>query len=209
MSSSPPDPGLETDQPSAELPAYHHGNLRAALIEAGLAALEGHDRSELSLRGLARDVGVSANAAYRHFADKSALLNALAAEGFRRFTATLERAGADLADASERFRAAGRAYVRFACEHPALFRLMFSGPTTTGHDPELQREAGAAFNHLRQSAAAELGTAISEPRAALHALGCWALVHGLSHLALDDQLAPFGSDREALIDAVMRSLPRP
>jgi hypothetical protein len=69
--------------PAASKPArtYHHGDLRNALIDAGLAALEVHDASELSLRALARDLGVSANAVYRHFADKNALLAALAAAG--------------------------------------------------------------------------------------------------------------------------------
>src|SRR3989344_594769 len=76
---SPPSPHTKPDR------AYHHGDLRNALIDAGLTALEAQDASELSLRALARELGVSANAVYRHFADKEALLSALAAEGFRRF----------------------------------------------------------------------------------------------------------------------------
>ncbi len=67
--------------------AYHHGDLRAAVIAAGLKRLEAGDGGELGLRALARDVGVSATALYRHFPDKEALLDALADEGLRRLGA--------------------------------------------------------------------------------------------------------------------------
>ncbi|MDE2595168.1 MAG: helix-turn-helix transcriptional regulator, partial [Burkholderiales bacterium] len=106
---------------------YHHGNLRAALIEAGLQALEQTDASELSLRAIAREVGVSANAAYRHFADKQGLLSAMAAEGFRRFSAAQQTAQkAAQRQASEGApgtcsAATGHAYIAFAQAHPALF----------------------------------------------------------------------------------------
>src|SRR3989344_5606520 len=87
---SPPSPHTKPDR------AYHHGDLRNALIDAGLTALEAQDASELSLRALARELGVSANAVYRHFADKEALLSALAAEGLRRFAREQREARAQL-----------------------------------------------------------------------------------------------------------------
>jgi AcrR family transcriptional regulator len=107
---------------------YHHGNLRAALLERAERTLSDEGARGLSLRGLARDVGVSHAAPRRHFADKQTLLDALAVDGF-------ERLGADLAEALERapspsfadrFTAAGQAYVRFASEHAALRDLMFA-----------------------------------------------------------------------------------
>src|SRR4030042_1238193 len=115
--------------------SYHHGNLRAALIEAGLRALGGNDRPDLSLPELARRVGVSANASYRHFANKEALLTALAAEGFRRLHAAETKASAQQSQPGADFRAAGRAYVQFAIDNPALIRLMFRLLTPAQQDP--------------------------------------------------------------------------
>lgn len=187
--------------------AYHHGDLRNALIEAGLNALEAQDASELSLRALARELGVSANAAYRHFADKDALLSALAAEGFRRFAREQREAREQL---STNPAAVGLGYILFAQRHPALFRLMFGRFTRAVESAELQEAALKAFEQLLEdsrapqpgSSAATAG-APSPPGAApanaaideatlLRAIARWSLVHGLSHLMLEGQLSLFG-----------------
>lgn len=185
--------------------AYHHGDLRNALIDAGLTALEAHDASELSLRALARELGVSANAVYRHFADKDALLSALAAEGFRRFAREQREARAQVATDPV---ATGLGYIRFAQRHPALFRLMFGRFTRACDSAELQEAALAAFGELLEdsrsklptaegvaaapgSAAAPAGAAIDEATM-LRAIARWSLVHGLSHLMLEGQLSFFG-----------------
>src|SRR5580698_9203996 len=91
--------------------AYHHGNLRAALVQAGLTLLEKDEHGNLSLREIARQTGVSANAAYRHFADKEALFVALAAEGFRRLQATHLEAAQAASGPRQAMLAAGRAYI--------------------------------------------------------------------------------------------------
>lgn len=192
--------------------SYHHGNLRAALIEAGLAALEQSNTAELSLRAIAREVGVSANAAYRHFADKEALLNALAAEGFRRFAAhqaqTQAQAQRQHTDPKEARAASGKAYVHFARDNPALFRLMFGRMVSKNiHDSsneELQQMGAFAFQGLLQAAAQETGTPPESERTLLAAIARWGLVHGLSHLMLDGQLAAFGSDVDTIIDGVLK-----
>lgn len=189
---------------------YHHGDLRNALIEAGLAALERSDTANLSLRAIAREVGVSANAAYRHFADKDALLSALAAEGFRRFSARQAEAAIAHADPVAARTASGRAYIRFAQDHPALFRLMFSHFLIDSANPELQQTALGAFQALIASSAKEAGTAPDDERALLTAVARWSLVHGLSHLILDGQLAPFAGQVEQLVDGVLNlTLPKP
>lgn len=172
--------------------AYHHGDLRNALIDAGLAALEADEGAELSLRALARALGVSANAVYRHFADKDALLSALAAEGFRRFAAEQAEALAQSADDPV---ATGLGYVHFAQRHPALFRLMFGRFTRACDNAELQQAALAAFEQLLQGS--RPGDAPTSPGAVdeatmLRALARWSLVHGLSHLLLEGQLNFFG-----------------
>jgi AcrR family transcriptional regulator len=196
--------------------SYHHGNLRAALIEAGLAALERSDTADLSLRAIAREVGVSANAAYRHFADKEALLNALAAEGFRRFAAhqaqvqkqAQAKARRQHTDPKEARAATGKAYVHFARDNPALFRLMFGRMVSQNiHDSanEELREMGAfAFQGLLQATAQEHGTPPESEQTLLMAIARWGLVHGLSHLMLDGQLAAFGSDVDQIIDGVFK-----
>ena len=114
--------------------AYHHGDLRNPLISSAVRLIEQGGEAAFSLREAARDVGVSANAAYRHFDDKSALLTAAAAGRLEQLANRMLKA-MDRAAESERkekpaiarFKAVGRAYVEFAMAHPELFRLMFSG----------------------------------------------------------------------------------
>ncbi len=182
---------------------YHHGNLRAALVAAGLASLEAQPHEELRVRELARAVGVSANAAYRHFADRSALLAAIAAEGFRRFGAAASQAAGSNAGPIEAMRAEGRAYVEFARENPALFRLMFGAISRTATE-ELAAAAQATFDVLRAGVAAMLGvTGLDDRRVLVGAVYAWSVVHGLSNLLIDHQLDDLG-DIDALIQDVFR-----
>jgi AcrR family transcriptional regulator len=119
----------------ATVRSYHHGNLRAALLEAAERSL---GRGELSLRELAREIGVSHAAPRRHFADKQALLDALAEDGFERLGRELDDAMAAAGDTlRDQLGAFARAYVRFATEHAALLELMFAGK----HRAERLREA--------------------------------------------------------------------
>jgi AcrR family transcriptional regulator len=187
--------------------AYHHGNLRQALVNAGLARLEQKRGGELSLRELARTVGVSANASYRHFGAKGDLLQALAAEGFRRLIAAQARAATGAKDPMERHRAAGRAYVKFAMANPALFRLMLghSEPKPTG---ELKSTSEFAFQALRASAAHAMSVPVDDERATVAAIRAWSLAHGLSQIILAGHLDEFGPDLDPLIDAVLRPVAR-
>lgn len=174
-------------------PKYHHGDLRAAVIAAGLKRLEAGD--DLSLREVARDVGVSATAIYRHFPDKDALLDALAFEaadmmGVEQMAAS-EKAGGGKAG----FSACGRAYVEFALNHPALFRLM--GRTHLGEGAE----ASTAMRFLRESIDALLPPATPRARRSAAALHAWSLVHGIAVLMLDGQMPR----DPALIDAVIEA----
>lgn len=167
---------------------YHHGNLSQALVEAALAVVEAEGAAALSLRDVARQVGVSAAAVYRHFADKEALLAEVAAEGF----AALNRAFAEaLAAAPEqpelRLLALGEAYVRFGRGRPGLYRLMFGSPPGPITNPRLQQESQQAFFALLN------GLAAVEPQAGpaqltAAAVAAWSLVHGYVHLGLEGQL---------------------
>jgi len=186
--------------------AYHHGNLKEALIEAGMKALATAEADELSLRMLAREVGVTANAAYRHFADKDDLLNALAAEGFKRFAQSQRQAVAGHDAPEERLKASGLAYIAFAMAQPGLYRLMFGRLDQMCNHADLQCNSMDAMSVLLDAAAAQLKMPEHDERVRVAAAACWGLVHGLSALAMGGQLAVFGMNQQDLIERVM-SLP--
>jgi len=166
--------------------AYHHGDLRAAVIAAGLKRLAEDAGGELGLRALARDVGVSATALYRHFPDKEALLDALAEEGLRRLGALQAQAWLKAGGGRAGFKATGIAYVRFAHDEPALFRLSFTRQMPDRKTEEAGDGGEVAYNLLRAGVGEVFPDAESADAAALHA---WALVHGLAMLILDRRVA--------------------
>ena len=172
-----------------ETRTYHHGDLRAALVAAGLRALETTDVSEISLRALARDVGVSATAVYRHFPDKRALLGAMARAGLAQLGEMQQRAAMEAGD--QAFSATGRAYVRFALANPALFRLVFSHCAPLGETVFGQSQAARL---LQGQASIATGNDPAATRRLI--IQAWALVHGLAMLMLDGQLPA----EDALID---------
>ncbi|MBA3941617.1 MAG: TetR/AcrR family transcriptional regulator [Sphingopyxis sp.] len=165
--------------------AYHHGDLRAAVIAAGLKRLEADDGGELGLRALARDVGVSATALYRHFPDKEALLDALADEGLRRLGARQAQAWLKAGGGRNGFKATGITYVRFAHEEPALFRLSFTRQMRE-RTVDVDNDGGEVAYKLLRAGVGEALPGVEDPdTAALHA---WALVHGLAMLILDRRI---------------------
>jgi AcrR family transcriptional regulator len=175
-----------------EARAYHHGDLRSALLEAGLTALETQDIGEISLRQLARETGVSATAVYRHFPDKAALLSALAGAGIERLAA-FQQAALTARPQDNAFATAGRAYVRWALANPGLFRVVFVHAC-----PEANAVFGdSAAARMLQSYAAEV--ARDPAQAQQLVVQAWAVVHGLAMLMLDGQLPP----DDALIDQVI------
>ncbi len=129
---------------------YHHGNLKAALIAAAFKELASEGLDGVSLRGVARRAGVSAPAVYRHFADKEALLIAIAAECAERLATTMVTAMAEApADPLERFRANGIALVRFAVAYPEHFRAL-STPGLADKIPAEQKQREREFLELER-----------------------------------------------------------
>lgn len=124
--------------------SYHHGDLRAELLQRAEATLRESGVDGLSLRGLARDVGVSHAAPTRHFKDKQALLDAIAVSGFQRLATALEQTAAGSA-IEERFRALTRTYLRFATENSALVALMFARRHSPAAGDVMSRAVDAAF----------------------------------------------------------------
>ena len=128
---------------------YHHGHLREALLRAAETTLEARGVSSLSLRELSREVGVSHTSPRRHFADKQALLDALAHSGFERLHSVLERAAQPRSrDFSRRLTVVALAFVGFALKHPALWGLMFEAKHRIGAPRELLEAGDAAFSHM-------------------------------------------------------------
>ena len=163
---------------------YHHGNLRPALMEAAERALARGGVQALSLREVAREIGVSHAAPRRHFADRQALLDALALEGFDRLgdamAGAIATAGEDFVD---RFAALARAYVRFATEHAALLDLMYAGkhrPEADGVRSAAER-AFAAPIALLADAQADGSVVGGDP--ADVAIVAWSTMHGLAEMA--------------------------
>lgn len=179
--------------------SYHHGDLRAALVGEALKQLEKRDFEQLSLREVARNVGVSATAIYRHFPSKEDLLKALAERGLEMLAEQQQWAAAK-AKGPAAFAQTGRAYVRFALAHPNLFRLIFIH-TPARLRPGAASPEGMPARLLQDYMAFSLGPKASEEQVFVAALQAWSLVHGLSMLILDEQVERKAA--EAMIDRVI------
>jgi AcrR family transcriptional regulator len=178
--------------------SYHHGDLRSAVVAEGLRLLVSSDVESLSLREIARNVGVSATAIYRHFPDKGALLAALADAGYAQLGR--EQSAAAQIGGADGFAATGRAYVHFAIANPALFRLMFATTPMHVHSGQSAPEGSAAWL-LHRGVAQAMPKDASAEIVFASMLRAWSLVHGLAMLILDQQI-----DRkvaESLIDKVI------
>ena len=168
--------------------SYHHGDLRDALVRAARTMLEKRGLSVLSLRAAARDAGVSPAAPYHHFADKQALLDAVAAEGFDALTSAMEERMAKKTDPNTRLDASGVGYVVFAVDNPALFRLMFGGgEQQVSADAHLTDARSRAYGVLEAAVAATSPDGVADPFVCLR---LWALVHGIATLILDGEINP-------------------
>lgn len=159
---------------------YHHGDLREELVTAALALMREEGEDAASLRAVARRVGVSAMAPYRHFADKAALMEAVAERGFGLLAERLMAGDAPGTTPEESFAGQGAAYVAFAREQPQLFRLMF-GIVKPKPDTALGDAANRAYGILTTRAASLSGKLSTEDLA----LMAWSLVHGLAVLIIN------------------------
>ncbi len=189
---------IESASPSQK-GRYHHGDLRSALIEAGLQALASGSVDAISLRKLAREAGVSATAVYRHFPDKAALLEALCSVGDARLAEAFQRAQASAETGRDGFSAMGRAYVRFALANPALFRLMMTHAQPAKPCDETAERGDSSLGLLEQAIEALADPDLTQQEKDLRGLQAWSLVHGLAMLMLDGR-APAD---DALIDQVV------
>ena len=191
---------------------YHHGNLRAALVEAAaeLARVEGP--SGVVLREVGRRTGVSHTAAYRHFADRDELLEAVAQLGMERLETAMRDGMATIRSrdpavaARRRLAEVGRAYVHFALDEPGLFEVAFAAKEL----PDDGSEAGGPYGVL-QGALDDLveSGVLTRARRRGADIVCWAGVHGFAMLHLRGPLAEVPAEqREATLDALLGTLAR-
>lgn len=132
----------------APLRPYHHGNLRESLLRVAEESMEKNGVKGLTLRELSRELGVSHTSPLRHFANKRALLDALAVRGFERLSATLSRAVKGRGqDFSARLIRLATTYVGFQMKHPVLCAMMFEAKHRSDASPELRRTSDEAFSH--------------------------------------------------------------
>ncbi len=186
---------------------YHHGDLSRALLQEALRTIQKDGVSALTMRGVGAKLGVSRTALYRHFADKSALLAAVATEGFRTLRLRTQEAWDTHAGGQPGLQAMGEAYVTFAVAHPSHYRVMFGGYVRdSGPDSDLTREGAGAFQVLVNAIVSQQKQGLVRPDNPLAlAQYVWATVHGIALLAIDGQLKQAAEDVIRFANERMRS----
>jgi len=188
--------------------SYHHGDLKAALMAYALTQLESNGLESLSMREMAKAIDVSHTAAYRHFADKRALLEAVAVQGFETLRQASEQASEGIVRLPrERLLACGLAYVRFGLDNPKLLTHMFTA-VAQGDASQVLADAGAGLFAVLQNLVAQ-GQAQGQFRqddVRELSYACWAIVHGLAMLLSMERTQVIAAEPEARMDRAAKSL---
>ncbi len=181
--------------------SFHHGNLRATLIAAAVGTLEAG--GEVSLRDLARRAGVSPTAAYRHFADKSALMTAVAETGFADFADRMAEAAKGDLPPRARILDQSWTYLTFARDRPAMFRLMFADdlPLARGEQTDMPA-ARRAFQTFQDTIRLAMPTA-DAAQLRTGVLRVWAVLHGYVVLYLAGRLDNAADGTRPALEAVL------
>ncbi len=174
---------------------YHHGDLRAGLIEATRRLVEEKGPDGFSVSDACRLAGVSTAAPYKHFKDKNEMLVAMVLEGMERHRVNMMAALEDIPEGTPaRVTALGREYVDFAMRENGIFRLKFGGFTDRLEDPRLQSAGEQVFGILLSEVAACLDESDITPDVRRRGFMLWSFVHGLSFLLVDKKLSDMGGD---------------
>lgn len=188
--------------------SYHHGDLKTALMAYAMTQLENNGLESLSMREMAKAIDVSHTAAYRHFADKRALLEAVAVQGFEILRQACEQASGTVDRLPrERLLACGLAYVRFGLDNPKLLTHMFAA-VAQGDASQVLTGAGADLFAVLQNLVAQ-GQAQDQFRqedVRELSYACWAIVHGLAMLLNMERTQVTQAVPEALLDRAAKSL---
>lgn len=172
---------------------YHHGDLRAGLIEATRQLVEEKGPDGFSVTDACRLAGVSTAAPYKHFKDKSDMIKEMVMEGLERHRANMVRALEGVPEGTPaRVKALGREYVDFALTEPGVFRLKFGGFTDRLEDPALQQAGETTFSVVMREVASCRGETEITEDVRRRAFMLWSFVHGLSFLLADQKLTALG-----------------
>jgi AcrR family transcriptional regulator len=184
--------------------AYHHGDLRAALVAIAREFVRESGPDGWSMREASRKAGVSQGAPYRHFVDKTALLDAVGAEAYRELERRYREALRANADPAQEALAVARAYLRFAFEEPRLFRLIFSSPRLHGTP-----EANGSYQVFERAIHnAQIHGALPAGSTTMLAHVLWSAVHGVADLVLSGSFGRrHGKEvSERMLEALLRGL---
>jgi len=190
--------------------SYHHGNLRAQLVEAVRELVESHGPDGFSVSEAARRAGVSSAAPYKHFKDRDEIMRAVVSEAMDRLQTAMEVAGATRPEGSfESVAAMGQAYVDFARREPGVFRLVFG--LTEGHEnaPELLAKGEQCLGVVVHATAAHLGLPPDHEDVRRRAYMLWSFVHGHSFLTIDRKNTASDADDWGYLMAVSRGVLSP
>jgi AcrR family transcriptional regulator len=193
---------------TAESRPYHHGDLSRALVDAARKILEREGPSALSLRAVAPEAGVSPAAPYHHFKDKAELLEAVAHEGWHELDVALSTARASTPDARVRMTNLGVAYVCFARDNPALYRVMYDRSRDKDALPDQLKDDGA-YCQVRNTIDENAGGLATEIDLELATIAAWCAGHGLAEMIGFKQFAPLKEllgGEEAFLRAVFEHL---
>jgi AcrR family transcriptional regulator len=192
---------------NAQVRPYHHGDLSRALVDAARRILEAEGAAALSLRAVAREAGVSPAAPYHHFKDKTELLEAVAHGGWEALSEVIAEARRSASNPTAGIADIGIAYVRFARENPALYRLMYDTTRDRTSMPEHAKQEDSGYAQV-QSALVEAGCDPTDAgELELATIASWCAVHGLAEMANFKEFQPLkeamGGD-EAFLRAILR-----
>ncbi len=203
-----PDAKPKAPKVPAKAAAYHHGDLRNALVAAAEQLLHSEDPEALSLRAVARAAGVSAAAPYHHFASKEELLAAVAAKGFLGLAAEMQTESDRRTGALDRMVGVGVGYVRWARTNPKIYALMYGqGRYLRDAAPELTAATNASGGILKSHVAAIAAEQSNkdEKLVARIVVAAWGLVHGLAELMADGAVGPSKDESlDAYIEDILR-----
>jgi AcrR family transcriptional regulator len=176
---------------AAETRPYHHGDLSRALVDAARRLLENEGPTALSLRAVAREAGVSPAAPYHHFKDKNELLEAVAAEGWELLNDLLTAARTKADSVGEKLTALGVAYVCFARENPALYRVMYDRSRDKEDLPShVHANDDSAYCQVRDTLVEAGADPADEVGLELATTAAWCAAHGLAEMAAFKQFDP-------------------
>lgn len=198
-------PAVNDDPASSQRP-YHHGDLSRALVLAGRRILESQGPAALSLRAVAREAGVSPAAPYHHFKDKGELLEAVSKEGWRELGEAIARVRAEAPDAMSGMTEIGVAYVCFARQNPALYRIMYDSACDRETMLDHAKEEESGWRHVAD-AIVEAGVDPTDEREIeLATIAAWCTAHGVAEMAAFkefDQLKHDLGGEEAFVRAIL------